>query len=72
MVIPVFNEQDNLVALIEELEGVLKSLGRTFEVICVGDPRVNIQNKRGRARAYHVRQVLKAIERLELEHDTEE
>ena len=36
-----------------------------------GDPRVNIQNKEGKARAYQVRQVLKAIERLELEHGTE-
>ena len=33
-----------------------------------GDPRVNIQDKRGKARAYQVRQVLKAIEKLESEH----
>lgn len=37
VVIPVFNEEDNLVPLLEELEPVLKSLGRTFEVICVDD-----------------------------------
>ena len=30
-----------------------------------GDPRVNIQNDRGRAKAYQVRQVLLAIDRLE-------
>ena len=30
-----------------------------------GDPRVNIQNDRGRAKPYQVRQVLSAIERLE-------
>jgi hypothetical protein len=30
-----------------------------------GDPRVNIQNARGKAKAYQVRQVLKAIERIE-------
>jgi hypothetical protein len=30
-----------------------------------GDPRVNIQNDRGAAKAYQVRQVLKAIDRLE-------
>lgn len=30
-----------------------------------GDPRVNIQNDRGRAKAYQVRQVLRAIDRLE-------
>jgi hypothetical protein len=29
-----------------------------------GDPRVNIQNEKGMAKAYQVRQVLKAIERL--------
>ena len=44
---------------------------RVYKTPWQGDPRVNIQNKRGKARAYHVRQVLKAIERLELEHDTE-
>ena len=30
-----------------------------------GDPRINIQDDRGMAKAYQVRQVLKAIERLE-------
>ncbi len=30
-----------------------------------GDPRVNIQNDRGRAKAYQVRQVLAAIRKLE-------
>ena len=29
-----------------------------------GDPRINIQNSKGKAKAYQVRQVLKAIERL--------
>lgn len=32
-----------------------------------GDPRVNIQNDHGRAKAYQVRQVLAAIEKLEEE-----
>jgi hypothetical protein len=32
-----------------------------------GDPRVNIQNKKGKAKAYQVRQVLRAIERLKSE-----
>ena len=31
------------------------------------DPRVNIQNDKGMAKAYQVRQVLKAIEKLEAE-----
>lgn len=33
-----------------------------------GDPRINIQNDEGKAKAYQVRQVLRAIERLEVEH----
>lgn len=32
-----------------------------------GDPRVNIQNAKGIAKSYQVRQVLKAIERLKHE-----
>ncbi len=30
-----------------------------------GDPRVNIQDAKGKAKAYQVRQVLKAIDKLE-------
>jgi hypothetical protein len=37
-----------------------------------GDPRINIQEEGGKAKAYQVRQVLRAIERLELEHGTGE
>ncbi len=33
------------------------------------DPRVNIQNDKGKAKAYQVKQVLRAIERLEVDHD---
>ena len=32
-----------------------------------GDPRINIQNEKGKAKAYQVRQVAKAIRRLEAE-----
>ncbi|TAN38083.1 MAG: toxin HicA [Nitrospirae bacterium] len=42
---------------------------RVYKTPWPGDPRVNIQNNRGRAKAYQVRQVLKAIERKELEHE---
>ena len=45
---------------------------RIYKTPWNGDPRVNIQNKRGKARAYQVRQVLKAIERLELEHGSQD
>ena len=44
---------------------------RVYKTPWKGDPRVNIQNKNGIAKAYQVRQVLKAIERLELKHDIE-
>ena len=38
---------------------------RVYRTPWAGDPRVNIQNDRGGARAYQVRQVPRAIERLE-------
>jgi hypothetical protein len=34
-----------------------------------GDPRINIQNDKGQAKAYQVRQVIKALRRLEAEVD---
>jgi len=37
-----------------------------------GDPRINIQNHKGKAKSYQVKQVLLAIEKLEVEHATEE
>jgi hypothetical protein len=41
---------------------------RVYKTPWRGDPRVNIQNSKGKAKAYQVRQVLKAIERLEVEN----
>lgn len=40
---------------------------RIYQMPWPGDPRVNIQNDKGKAKAYQVRQVLAAIERLEHE-----
>ncbi len=40
---------------------------RIYKTPWQGDPRVNIQNSKGKAKAYQVKQVLKAIERLEVE-----
>jgi len=37
VVIPLFNEQENVGALLDELFGELRKLGRTYEVICVDD-----------------------------------
>ena len=43
--------------------------GRTshtiFKTPWIGDPRINIQNDKGKAKAYQVRQVLLAIQKLE-------
>ena len=41
---------------------------RIYRMPWQGDPRVNIQNEKGMAKAYQVRQVLKAIERLQYEN----
>ena len=35
-----------------------------------GDPRVNIQSNKGKAKIYQVKQVLAAIDRLEVENAT--
>ena len=36
-----------------------------FKTPWIGDPRINIQNDKGKAKAYQVRQVLLAIQKLE-------
>lgn len=41
---------------------------RIYKTPWQGDPRVNIQNQKGKPKAYQVKQVLKAIDRLEVEH----
>jgi hypothetical protein len=43
---------------------------RIYKTPWQGDPRVNVQDDGGKAKAYQVRQVLKAIDRLEVSHDT--
>ncbi len=40
---------------------------RVYKTPWQGDPRVNIQNAKGKAKAYQVKQVMRAIERLEYE-----
>ncbi len=44
---------------------------RIYKTPWQGDPRINIQDDKGKAKAYQVRQVLKAIERLEVEGHVE-
>ena len=45
---------------------------RVYKTPWQGDPRVNIQNDKGRAKTYQVKQALKAIKRLEAEHGAQE
>ena len=49
----------------------IKSSHRIYKTPWKGDPRVNIQNHKGKAKAYQVKQVLIAIESLEVNHGTE-
>ncbi len=48
------------------------SSDRIYKTPWPGDPRVNIQNEKGLAKAYQVKQVLNAIERLEKQENVEE
>jgi len=40
-----------------------------FKTPWPGDPRVNIQNDKGKAKAYQVRQILQAIQKLTVNND---
>jgi hypothetical protein len=44
---------------------------RIYKTPWQGDPRINIQSHKGKAKAYQVEQVLLAIERLEVDHGHE-
>ena len=46
-----------------------RSSHRIYKTPWQGDPRVNIQNNKGKSKSYQVKQVLKAIERLEVDRD---
>jgi len=45
---------------------------RIYKMPWRGDPRVNIQDSKGQVKAYQVRQVLKAIDRLEANDGAEQ
>ena len=49
-----------------------KSSHRIYKTPWQGDPRVNIQNNKGKAKTYQVKQVLLAIEKLEVNHGTKD
>ena len=58
----------DLLKVCEHFFGVPRQSGSShavFKTPWPGDPRVNIQNDHGKAKAYQVRQVLKAIDKLE-------
>lgn len=44
---------------------------RVYKMPWPGDPRINIQNDKGRAKAYQVKQVLAAIKKLEAGNEPE-
>ena len=48
-----------------------KSSHRVYRTPWPGDPRVNLQNAKGQAKAYQVKQILRAIERLAYEGHAE-
>ena len=48
-----------------------RSSHRIYKTPWQGDPRINIQNCKGKAKAYQVKQVLLAIERLEVGYGPE-
>lgn len=41
-----------------------------FKTPWPGDPRVNIQNDKGKAKSYQLKQVLRAVEKLEVKNDS--
>lgn len=59
-----------LVRVCDQYFGLPRQSGsshRVYRTPWQGDPRVNIQSEGGKAKPYQVRQVLLAIQRLELE-----
>jgi hypothetical protein len=58
----------DLMKVCEALFGSPRQRGTShavFRTPWVGDPRINIQDAKGKAKAYQVRQVLLAIDKLE-------
>ncbi len=63
---------DEICKLCENYFGPHRQSGsshRIYGTPWIGDPRINIQNCRGKAKAYQVKQVLAAIEKLEETYD---
>jgi len=61
----------DLCRICDHFFGAVRQTGgshRVYRTPWTGDPRVNVQNRQGKAKAYQVRQIIKAIERLEVEY----
>ena len=59
---------NNLARICDRYFGEPRQSGSSHRVYGMpwpGDPRVNIQNDRGMAKSYQVRQVIRALEKLE-------
>jgi hypothetical protein len=66
---------DNSINICDYYFGEARQSGsshRIYKTPWQGDPRVNIQNDKGMAKVYQVKQVLKAIERLEAQENVAE
>ncbi|MDL2356838.1 MAG: toxin HicA [Pseudomonadota bacterium] len=62
----------DLLKVCEEYFGTPRQSGAShvvFKMPWQGDPRINIQNDKGKAKAYQVRQVLLAIAKLKEQQD---
>lgn len=67
---PANTDYKDLLKVCEHYFGPARQNGTSHAVFAApwaGDPRVNIQNDKGKAKVYQVRQVLKAIAKLETE-----
>ena len=63
---------NDLSKVCEHFFGEPRQLGsshKVFKTPWQGDPRVNIQNAKGKAKPYQVRQVLQAVDRLEMTNE---
>ena len=61
-----------LLKICEEFFGKPRQSGTShtiFKTPWLGDPRINIQNDKGKAKAYQVRQVLLAIDKLKAQQN---
>ena len=61
-----------LLKVCEEFFGKPRQSGTShtiFKTPWLGDPRINIQNDKGKAKAYQVRQVLLAIDKLKAQQN---